>query len=124
MCYSVSPEIFISVDRDRAADVAAILGEAADDRAMYLTAVVRSEEEVIRRPDAFGWFNLGSSLVAMGDGSGAADAFDRARALGLPWRMLWYQMGPFEAYAAVGRWDDVRALAAARWVEQQLELEI
>jgi tetratricopeptide (TPR) repeat protein len=27
--------------------------------------------------------------------------------------MLWYQHGPFEAYGAIGRWDDVMALAEA-----------
>jgi hypothetical protein len=30
--------------------------------------------------------------------------------------MLWYQFGPFEAYAAVGRWEDVRSLANANLV--------
>jgi tetratricopeptide (TPR) repeat protein len=64
-------------------------------------------------PDAFGWFNLGSSLLGLGDGAAAADAFDRAREVGLPWRMLWYQFGPFEAYATQGRWQDVAALATA-----------
>ena len=37
----------------------------------------------------------------------AAIAYDQARQLGLPWRMLWYQFGPYEAYNAVGRYQDV-----------------
>jgi tetratricopeptide (TPR) repeat protein len=57
--------------------------------------------------NAFAWFNLGSSLAAQGDYGGAAQAFDQARAIGLPGRMLWYQFRPFEAYLAQGRVQDV-----------------
>jgi tetratricopeptide (TPR) repeat protein len=38
-------------------------------------------------------------------------AFDQARAIGLPWRMLWYQFGPYEAYFQVGRYEDIVLLA-------------
>ena len=61
--------------------------------------------------DALAWFNLGSDLVALGQFEPAAAAYDRARQIGLPWRMLWYQFGPYESYHAVGRYDDVIALA-------------
>ncbi|MGB2773681.1 MAG: tetratricopeptide repeat protein, partial [Anaerolineae bacterium] len=37
----------------------------------------------------------------------------QARQLGLPWRMLWYQFGPFAAYSEVGRHAEVLALADA-----------
>jgi tetratricopeptide (TPR) repeat protein len=64
--------------------------------------------------NAFAWFNLGSSLTALalldeggGDFGPAAAAFDQARLLGLPPRMLWYQFGPYEAYLANGRYTDV-----------------
>ncbi|RIK17073.1 MAG: hypothetical protein DCC51_12895, partial [Anaerolineae bacterium] len=58
--------------------------------------------------DPFAWFNLGSSLTELArldDAAlfeGAAAAFDQARLLGLPPRMLWYQFGPYEAYLAGG----------------------
>ena len=97
----------------REAEVEAILGPLADDRSMALVALARAQDEVAGLGDAFAWFNLGSSLLATGDPTGASDAYDRARAVGLPWRMLWYQFGPFEAYAAIGRWPDVIALAEA-----------
>jgi tetratricopeptide (TPR) repeat protein len=97
----------------RRAEVMAILGAEAEDRAMYLAAYERAVTELAEGEDAYGWFNLGSSQVGLGDLGAAARAFDRARALGLPWRMLWYQHGPFEAYAGVGRWPDVLALAEA-----------
>ena len=33
--------------------------------------------------------------------------------MGLHFRMLWYQFGPYESYYATGRYDDVVALADA-----------
>jgi len=61
--------------------------------------------------DSFTYFNLGSSLALLGRHEEAAEAFDRARANGLPWRMFWYQYGIFEAYFHTGRYDDMIALA-------------
>src|SRR5690606_15708377 len=45
----------------------------------------------------------------------AATAFDQARNVGggLPWRMMWYQFGPFEAYYHTGRYQDMLNLAIA-----------
>jgi len=54
---------------------------------------------------------MGSSLVAQGRYQEAAAAFDQANRTGqLPWRMHWYQFGPFEAYFQVGRYEDVLSL--------------
>jgi hypothetical protein len=112
--WRVFNRVYVTVyPTEHAADVARLLGTDADTAAMYVRSAARAEAELQAREDAFGWFNLGSSLLGAGEGPGAAGAYDRARALGLPWRMLWYQFGPFEAYAAVDRWDDVEALAGA-----------
>jgi tetratricopeptide (TPR) repeat protein len=71
-------------------------------------------DEVNENPrDAFAWFNLGTSYTQVGYFEDAAGAFDQARLLGLPWRMLWYQFGPYEAYYRVGRYDEMLALAEA-----------
>lgn len=94
--------------------VAGLLGEAMDAETAYRGAAARAEAALEASPDdAFAWFNLGSSLSALGEHAEAAAAFDRARMAGLPWRMLWYQFGPFESYLAVGRHEDVMALADA-----------
>lgn len=61
--------------------------------------------------DSFTLFNLGSSLALLGRYEEAAAYFDQARTLGLPWRMLWYQYGPFESYYQMGRYEDVLQLA-------------
>jgi tetratricopeptide (TPR) repeat protein len=94
--------------------VARLLGDAMEAEAAYRNAAARAEAAIEATPDdAFAWFNLGSSLSPLGDHTSAAAAFDQARVLGLPWRMLWYQFGPFESYFAVERYADVLALADA-----------
>ena len=55
--------------------------------------------------DAFGWFNLGSSLVYFERYTEAAQAFDRAFTIGLPQRMTRYQFWPFSAYFNADRVD-------------------
>jgi tetratricopeptide (TPR) repeat protein len=92
----------------------AIIGEDMADPVMYARAIQTAQFEASNSPnDPYSWFNLGSSLVAQGQYGEAATAYDRARELGLPWRMLWYQFGPYEAYYQVGRYEDVIALADA-----------
>jgi tetratricopeptide (TPR) repeat protein len=65
----------------------------------------------------FSWYNLGSNLTALGDYPAAAQAYDRAFAEyaaipedDRPWRMLWYQAAPYEAYFNTGRFEDVITL--------------
>ncbi|MEJ2149242.1 MAG: C39 family peptidase [Chloroflexota bacterium] len=97
---------------EQAALVNAIIGEDMDDSSMYARAAQTAQFEASNAPnDPYSWFNLGSSLVAQGQYGEAATAYDRARELGLPWRMLWYQFGPYEAYYHTGRYEDVIALA-------------
>jgi len=60
--------------------------------------------------DAFTWFNLGTNLAYFEQYNEAAVAYDTARNLGLPQRMLRYQFGPFLAYFHSGRIEDLKAL--------------
>lgn len=94
--------------------VASIFGDALDQTVMWQQAAQEAQTLVQQMPnDPFAWFNLGTDLTALGDYQGAAQAYDQARRLGLPWRMLWYQYGPFQAYYMVGRAQDVLTLADA-----------
>ncbi len=63
--------------------------------------------------NAFAWFNLGSSLTKLAKYQQAAAAFDKARQVGLHWRMTLYQFTPFEAYFNVGRYDEIMSLTNA-----------
>lgn len=98
---------------DQADEVAGLIGPDVNDTTMYQNAVDVAKNDVTQSPDdMFGWFNLGSSLVGLGDYENAAAAFDAAFNTGkMPQRMLWYQFGPFIAYLHVGRNKDVISLA-------------
>lgn len=93
---------------------------------MWQNAAQTAQAETNARPDdAFAWFNLGTSLTHLGQLTeqidfyeNAAAAFDRARTIGLPRRMLWYQFQPYAAYLAVGRHEDVLTLATATEVSE------
>jgi tetratricopeptide (TPR) repeat protein len=94
--------------------VRAILGDAFDPAVMWQQALATAQNEIAQNPgDPFAHFNLGTSLVALGDYAGAAAAFDQARAIGLPWRMFWYQFDLFPAYFNTGRYAEMVQLADA-----------
>jgi hypothetical protein len=106
---------------ERETEVFAILGPLADERAAYQIALERAQAETqtrAGREQFFAWFNQGSSLVGLQDYTAAASAYDQAFAIyetlseeDRPWRMLWYQVGPYEAYYYAGRYNDVINLA-------------
>jgi predicted double-glycine peptidase len=89
-----------------------LLGPRADDKSMRDLALAAARADIDANPqDKFAWFNAGSTLVRMGEFSRAARAFDTARGLRLPWRMLWYQFGPYEAYFGAREYGTVIQLA-------------
>jgi len=89
-------------------------GEDLDDRAMWERALASARGAVEQAPeDPFAWFNLGTVYTRLGETELAVGAFDEARRIGLPLRMLWYQFEPFEAYLDAGRYDDVVQLGYA-----------
>jgi tetratricopeptide (TPR) repeat protein len=89
-----------------------IIGQDMDDAYMWQQSLIRNQTLLNQEPeDAFLWFNLGTTYNALGDFEKGAAAFDQARNIGLPWRMLWYQFGPYQAYYEVGRYQDVILLA-------------
>ncbi len=71
------------------------------------TAQQETEED---SQNAFAWFNVGTNQVYFKNYSQAAQAYDKARSIGLPQRMLRYQFGPFIDYFQIGRTDDLIAL--------------
>lgn len=91
--------------------VKAILGPQWDPdyNRQYALDVTLAESEA--DPDnAFAWFNLGTNLTYFERFVEATDAYDQARDVGLPQRMLRYQFGPFIAYFHTGQLDDLVAL--------------
>jgi tetratricopeptide (TPR) repeat protein len=116
----------------RETELMILLGSDADPTQNALNALEKARQEAVANPtDPFIWFNIGSSYVELAPVyqqqayEYAVTAYDEARKHGLPWRMMWYQFGPFEAYNAVGRYNDTIALANAnlndgggQWVEE------
>jgi tetratricopeptide (TPR) repeat protein len=99
---------------DREADVMRILGPSADPQIAAAQALDTARQEIAADPsDAWAQFNAGTSAVEIGLYADAARYYDRAFRLGLPFRMLWYQFGPYAAYYNEGRYFDVIALADA-----------
>lgn len=88
-----------------------ILGEdwdAEKNRENALESAVRDTET--DPGNVFAWFNKGSNLVYFGRYEEGAIAFDKAREIGWPQRMLRYQFSPFMAYFHGLRNDDLLVL--------------
>lgn len=92
--------------------VQALLGERWDEKRMHELALAAARAETEIDPnDKFAWFNIGTNLLALGDPAGATTAYDKADSLKLPWRMLWYQHGIYEAHFLAGNHEQVLKLA-------------
>ncbi len=88
--------------------VNALLGNDVDEAANRQRALAAAQADIDAQPDnPFAYFNLGSNLNYFDRYAEAAEAFDTARTLGLPKRMLFYQFGPYRAYFNLGRYQDV-----------------
>ena len=106
---------------ERNQEIEAILGLNMDEEYSYRSAAQTASNEIYaltRRDQFFAWFNRGTSLVEQQDYNGAAEAYDEAFLLyptisekERPWRMMWYQTGPYWAYYYTGRYQDVSNLA-------------
>jgi hypothetical protein len=106
---------------ERESEVLTILGPLADPTVAEQVAAQRASDDIYSlsgRDQYFAWFNRGTSLMLLQDYAGAAAAYDSAFSLypsiapdERPWRMLWYQTGPYFAYYYSGRYYDVINLA-------------
>jgi tetratricopeptide (TPR) repeat protein len=92
--------------------IKAILGADWDETANRQRAL--DEAKVIAQKDpknAYAWFNIGSNQVYFEQYILASQAYDKARELKLPQRMLRYQFGPFIAYFNANRIDDLMSIS-------------
>jgi tetratricopeptide (TPR) repeat protein len=111
--WQIFNRVFIYVyPPDKEQTVREILGEDWDADTNRQRALDTAKAETENDPsNGFAWFNLGSNLVYFERYSEAAEAYDEARKLRLPQRMLRYQFGPFIAYFHTNRIDDLTTLA-------------
>jgi len=97
--------------------VFALLGNYADSQRAEQIALETASNMTVTETglkEYFAWFNRGTSLVRLQDYAGAASAYDKSIELYnalepelRPFRMLWYQTGPYFAYYYTGRYQDV-----------------
>lgn len=96
---------------DKEETVRSIIGSNWDADINRQNALEIAKAETESNPNnGYAWFNLGSNLVYFERYTEAAVAYDTARTLKLPQRMLRYQFGPFIAYFHSGRTEDLLAL--------------
>jgi tetratricopeptide (TPR) repeat protein len=106
--------VFFPAGDPHDAQVQQLLGSSIDVNKNYHDALARAQQETLSSTGeaaAFAWFNVGTTLHSLKDYGGAAAAYDQARQIGLPYRMLWYQFGPYLSYYYMARYQDVVDLA-------------
>ncbi len=116
--------IFVVVyPTDRESEVMTLLGPYADDKwaLQHALQVATSDAQTLTGVDQFfAWFDIGTSHVQLQEYVDAASAYDYAFQLYAnlpadyatrPWRMMWYQTGPYFAYFYSNRYQDVINLA-------------
>lgn len=114
--------IFIVVyPPDREAELYQALGPWADSNWAAQHAVDLAEQEIPNlsgENEFFAWYNKGTSYGLLTDYGNSALAYDQAFYLyaqlpeaDRPYRIMWYQTGPYKAYFYTSRYQDVITLA-------------
>jgi len=108
---------------EREAEVYALLGPWADPTwaNQHALEIAEAEKEILTGIDEFfAWFNKGTSHVKLMEYNEAGIAFDQAFTIysqlesddtQRPYRIMWYQTGPYWAYFYTGRYQDTINLA-------------
>lgn len=127
----MAPEAWLSFDNlfivvyqpEREAELMQALGPYADPQWSAKYALDVAEEQILLAKGIdqfFAWYAKGTSHVDLFEYQDAAVAYDQAftiyNSLGeddvqRPYRMMWYQTGPYKAYFYSGRYQDVINLA-------------
>jgi hypothetical protein len=121
---------------EREKEVMTLLGNLAngEDAARHALEVAKAESRSLKDNDRyFAWFNVGTSHIALRQYVDAALAYDQAFAVYAnlandnttrPYRMMWYQTGPYWAYYYSGRYSDVINLATTTLKDTIAEPEL
>jgi tetratricopeptide (TPR) repeat protein len=116
---------------DKETQVMTLLGPDADEAENYRRAAQITSDEIYTLSGAdrfFAMYNRGTNLVGLQDYAGAAAIYDEAFTFypniaekDRPWRILWYQTGPYKAYYYTGRYYDVISRADITLSEMKSE---
>jgi hypothetical protein len=116
--------IFVVVyPNEKEGDVLNLLGPYASEEwaSQHALSIAQAEAQTLEDIDRFfAWFNVGTSHIALLQYADAAVAYDYAFNIYAnlntddavrPYRMMWYQTGPYKAYFYTNRFADVINLA-------------
>ena len=113
----------IIYSNDRQADVMSLLGADADEATNARNAYIKASNEAVQFTGVdqfYALYNVGTNLVTLQDYNGAVKAYDQAFAVYdtlpqslsvRPYRILWYETGPYFAYYYTGDYQKVIDLA-------------
>jgi hypothetical protein len=115
--------VFIVIyDKAQEDTLKSVLGAYSDEAQSIKIAQQTAQDETQTLKDKdlfFAWFNLGTNQTMQKDYEKAAEAYDKAFSIYAtlpkdqrPFRVMWYEVGPYEAYYQVERYQDVIDLAS------------
>lgn len=105
-----SYEYLILVPQDKIAIAESILGDDVDPLVAWRTSAEHERSILENDPDnIYHRFNLSVALHNIGEYAEAVAEFEKVEHA-LPFRTLWYQIEPIEAYFALGNYDRVLAI--------------
>ena len=100
-------EYLVLVPKEKQKLAEQILGENTDQKTAWQSAVENSENELANNPnDIYARFNLSVAFYNVGDYQKSVEEFEKIENL-LPFRTLWYQIEPVQAYFELGNYDRV-----------------
>lgn len=103
-------EFLVLVPKDRIEIAEKILGENADEMTAWKNAVKFSQDKLAQNPnDIYTRFNLSVALKNIGQYKKSVEEFEKIESF-LPFRTLWYQIDPIEAYFELGNYGRVFAI--------------
>lgn len=102
-----SYEYLVLIPEDKQLLAQTILGEDVDFKKAWEKALQNTKEKLEKSPDdVYARFNLVVALYNTGDYKSAADEFEKIEDR-LPFRTLWYQIEPIQAYFELGDYQKV-----------------
>jgi tetratricopeptide (TPR) repeat protein len=100
-------EYLVLVPKDKQNIAEEILGEDKDEITAWKNAVALSQQQLSKNPDdIYARFNLSVAYFHTRDYKNSVNEFEKVEER-LPFRTLWYQIEPIEAYFSLGNYDRV-----------------
>ncbi len=116
-------EYLVLVPKEKVEIAEEILGEDIDEKAAWKKAVQKSEKTLTQNPtDTAARFNLSVAYYNTGVYKKSVEEYEKAESF-LPFRTLWYQIEPVQAYYELGNFDRVFAITDQLLNNQNLAYE-